>query len=304
MKFVLRNSMILALVATAAACSGKTGGADAGDNDSGVFTNPIITASGTLSLFPTLADWYTARGATPPSFAGIPLVAEEPLLSLENNPNADLAKIPSMPANGAFQFTGIDTGKIVLGLIASLRDARPIYGEGDGGFDAGTISSGDGGFVIPAGYAQFPRCLTPMAQGRPSADLTNVAAYAFTFDFLAYLDGVMGTTGAQELLTQGFIFGIVVDASSNPVSGVSVKDSTGQIADSQISYLNDTITAMKPTSDPTTGAKGVFVIPNAGASGAPPSLVVIRSGNRDLTYASRLAGSTSGDVFQLVMAPH
>jgi hypothetical protein len=313
----MKRSLALLATAAAVACSSNNNTPVDAGGDSGTFVEPPVNVSGTVMVHPTLQAWHTANGIPVPSIAGTNFEAQEPLLEIEcpPSPNADLGDDDNLPASGDFSLTGVKTEYVVLGIIAVVQDTRSVYPGllPDGGIpDAG--SSPDAGLeVVPSGFAQFPRSLTTICQGKSLCQggqsllqmqaLTGITAYAFTYDFLVYLDGVMNLSGANELLTQGFIFGRVLDSSGAPVSGFTVVDTTNQVMSSQIFYLNDTLTAVKPSTDPTTGAKGVFIIPNAGASANPPSFVVYQSGSRVMTYPSHLGGSKSGSVFQLDLAP-
>ncbi len=310
----MRHLSVFLGAALAASCSSPSTTTDAGSDAGNVYVAPIINVSGTVTLHPTLVNWYQGQTFPAPSVTGRQLIAQEPLLAIEKNPGANLATIDSLPGDGGtctasrctFTFTQINTAKIVLGLIALLRDGWPVYLPGaDGGVDGGSgdasTAAADGGSVIPAGYAQFPDSVTTLVQGKPQADITGAKVYAFTYDFVAYLDGIMNLSGAQELVTQGFIFGLVVDANGNPVSGATIHDVSGQVPDSQITYFNDALTAVSSTQ--ATSANGVFVIANAGASGTPPNFEVLQGGTPNSAYPKHLGGSQAGSVFQLVMAP-
>jgi hypothetical protein len=299
-------------LATLAGCPGKSS-PDAGDAGDEVYVDPIIDISGTVQLNPAVKAWYQATGLTPPAVGGTALYAEEPLRASQNDPNsrklcgcdAGLCDciITGLPADGTYKFSQVNTRPIILGLIGVLYDKRPIYGEAiDGGTDGGAPdgscdggAAGTDGGLIPAGYAQFARSLSTLAEGKPKVNLTNVPVYGVTFDYVNYLDQITGACGDKELLNVGILFGLVVDANNNPIAGATVKDKTGQVKDTDFIYFNNPVTAKKPASDPTTGTNGIFLVANA--------FEVWRGGAKDPTYPSHLGGSGGDTVFQLVMKP-
>ena len=256
MKRLLPFLSVLAL----AACSGGTPTTDAG-NDSGVEPPAEVSVAGTVTMHPDALALLADAGAST-SVAGLTLRVEEPFKVALNNPDG-VFHTQTLDAGGEFYAATVPTDLVTLGIAAGVRD------------DTGAER------VIRSATTLYDVAL--MDGAKPSANITGGKGYAVPVqlhDALntavgeATIRSLTGTTDAGTLIAAGFILGKVVDASGNPVSGVTVEP-LGSAAASKAARL------FYPTADfSSTGA----------ATSASGLFVYVHNGGDVDTFQFRIAG--------------
>lgn len=208
------------LLATACAvilwgCTGKStamdGGTDAGETP---LEPPVVTFSGTAAVLPEAAAWLTDAGQPVPSLTGVTLRVEEPfLMGLNDKDPRALFGSVTLDATGAFSVDTVDTADVVAGVAAGFRD------DVDAGVARGASTLWD---KIREGAV-------------PLEDVTGTKAWALPRAFIDHLSGVVGSATilsasdnqGDTLQATGFALIRVVDASGNPVPGLSLNFSCG-----------------------------------------------------------------------------
>ena len=254
---------IFALSLTAMGCGKPATTADAGTDDPSADLK--IKVSGAVLVHPRAVDYL--KSLTPPKDA--PSVADqtfkiqEPFLAFTKSPDAVLATIEKVPADGKYSVADVPTKPIVLGLIGTLSDAR-------------------------TGAAKlFAGCASPLFEGKPTADLADTKTYALPVSFIAKLTTATGGDPAvSDLEKQGAILGQVVDATGKPVADLVVA-APGKTPD-QIKYIKADYSGVQDK----TSANGLFVIPG---KNDPVNFTV--SGHEE--YGTHKAGSSEGSIFNL-----
>lgn len=231
-----------------AACSGATPTTDAG-TDSGVEPPTEVSVSGTVTMHPDALALLADAGAST-SVAGLTLRVEEPFKVALNNPDG-IFHTETLDAGGEFYAASVPTDLVTLGIAAGVRD------------DTGAER------VIRSATTLYDVAL--MDGAKPSANITGGKGYAVPVQLHDALNAAVGeatirsltgTTDAGTLIAAGFILGKVVDASGNPVSGVTVEP-LGSSASSKAARL------FYPTADlsstgPSTSSNGLFVYVHTG----------------------------------------
>ena len=192
-----------------AGCSGATATTDGG-TDAGQEPPAEVAVSGTVTMHPDSLGLLADAGAST-SVAGLTLRVEEPFKVALNNPDG-IFHTQTLDATGAFSAPAVPTDLVTLGIAAGVRDdtganrvvrsATTLYDVAlmDGAKPAGDITGGKG-YAVPV---QLHEALTAAIGESTIRSLT-------------------GSTDAGTLITAGFLLGKVVDASGNPVSGVTVE---------------------------------------------------------------------------------
>lgn len=232
-----------AVVVVAAACSGSSSTADAG-NDAGEmeFTFDV---SGTAAIYPEALGLLMDAGE-PTTVAGLTLRVEEPLKVALKDPLGQFSSAV-LDSSGAFSATGISADLVNLGVAAGVVD------------DAGTRA-------VRSATVLWDVALEGK---KPDKNLTNTKAWVLPKRLHDVLTAAVGEstllsfTGSNQkrtLVSAGCIIGRVVNAQGAPVSGVKVVPTTSALA-SRFVY---------PTTDLTgtglsTSLNGLFIFVHDGS---------------------------------------
>jgi hypothetical protein len=251
-RFSLLSAAAAAL--TLCACSQATSATDGG-NDSGIFA-PIITVSGTASLYPPAAGWLADAGLMPPAIDGLTVRVIEPYKVAFGDSTGVFGQ-QVLAAGDSFSIPNVETSQVVLGVATDLHD------WGAGVCDSG-VPMEDAGCtrprVMPVATAIYD---VRLAGTPPQADITQAASYALPTAFHDQLTAAVtpelisnitdGGNVQTTLIGAGFILGQVVDSSGQPVPGVAVNPSSNA---SQFFYPSDDFQSVNQTG---TGSQGLFL---------------------------------------------
>lgn len=192
-----------------AACGGSTPTTDGG-TDAGQPPPTEVAVSGTVTMHPDSLAMLADAGAST-SVAGLTLRVEEPFKVALNNPDG-IFHTQTLDAGGEFYAPTVPTDLVTLGIAAGVRD------------DTGANR------VVRSATTLYDVAL--MDGAKPAADITGGKGYAVPVLLHDALNGAVGEatirsltgmTDAGTLIAAGFILGKVVDASGQPVSGVTVE---------------------------------------------------------------------------------
>ncbi len=192
-------------------CSGTPSKLDAGADAGVVDETPIeFDVSGTAAVHPDALNFLTDAGQ-PLALAGLTVRVEEPLRVALNDP-AGVFSETKLDATATFSATKVQADLVNLGVAVGLRD------EVDGGV----------GRVVRSATVIFDVALEG---GKPTGNLTHMKAWAVPTTFHDTLTravtaakvSTLTTAAATDLIHAGFILGRVVDASGQPLAGVTVE---------------------------------------------------------------------------------
>lgn len=295
----------------AASLHADGGAAGGGAPDAGAIALPVDAATVSLAdagaVVPDAALPVDAKEApadatvAPPTSSGEPeftnlgIAIVDPNLQIINSPAAILASGPLTPATCTatgcdFAFPNVNlSGVVNLGLVGILSDLRPTPLWVKTGSGAGEIAEINGAKVSGV-----------LANRRLFA-----VSYATSEKIAAFVRATTGSTtpkDAAELVTGGFMLGVVTDATGmQPVAGATASFPTpaGQAPKARILYPS----ADLKRNQPATSASGVFVVTptDAAGGGAVVSQWTIAGPAGDTrTWPLYTAGLQPGSVFVLV----
>lgn len=282
----MRRALVIGALALVG-CSPNPGGNDGGSNDAGP-TEFIVKASGTASVFPLAAQWLADAGLSNPGVAGLQLRIEEPFKVAAGDPLGVFGS-QILDATGAFSVSDISSELVNLGVAAGIRDDSV-----DGGSSARIVRSATVLFDVA------------LEGHKPEADITGGKAYAIPTAFHDQLTAAIGTAAIQTVTAKsmggnqstlqaaGWVLGRVVDASGNPVAGVTITPALAGYSD-QFFYPKADYSGTQAS----TSANGLFVFVHIG--GAVTSFRVTVAGRSE--YKQRYLGAAKDAVLVVTYYP-
>ncbi|HEY3444953.1 MAG TPA: hypothetical protein VGK67_01265 [Myxococcales bacterium] len=193
---------------------------DTGLPDAGPFA-----VSGTVSTFPLATHWYAEQGKSSPSRDGLSVRLEDPFVAA-HFPDAGVDVASTVAEDGRFAFFAVD-GRLAVGMAALVTDPRAPA------------------LVIPSESFLF--------EGGPQS-VSGTDAYALPADFAGAL---AAATRVADLEEQGFLLGVVHDATGHPVAGAGIVGH--DLDNTRVRYLADDLTLVPDGN--ATGATGAFLVP-------------------------------------------
>ncbi|MGC4117728.1 MAG: hypothetical protein QM765_24860 [Myxococcales bacterium] len=227
---------------------------DTGMPDAGPFA-----VSGTATAFPLASRWFAEQGLDLPSRSGASLRLEDPFVA-ERMPDAGVNVDTSLEEDGRFAFSDLD-GRVSVGLAAVVTDSRP----------AGPMLSES--FLF---------------EGGPHS-VSDAKAWMLPLEFGAAL---AKATKIDDLATQGFLLGVVLDSAGKPVSGAGIAGH--DLDNSRVRYLADDLSLVADAH--ATGPSGAFLV--VGEADLMNYSVVSPEG-----YAQKKAQIIPGRAFLIVFQP-
>lgn len=160
--------------------------------DAGLDAGPF-SLSGTAALHPVAARWHSTVNTPAPGPEGLLLSLEDPFVA-DHAPDAGVDLSASLPAAGTFSFSDVDA-RVTVGLAARLVGAYP--------------SPSPQPFLFSESF---------LFEGRAR----SVADAQAWFLSPAFASALAQATGIGDLVSQGFLLGVVHDAQGQPGAGVAV----------------------------------------------------------------------------------
>ncbi len=256
------RALAAVLVCSAALALSSGGCSTPGDlfPDTGMPDAGPFSVSGTVANFPLASRWYAQRGGSTPSRDGLSVRLEDPFVATRS-PDTGVDVASTVGEDGRFSFADV-RGRLAVGLAAAVSDPR-----------APALVSPSESFLFEGG----PQTVSATQAWMIGADFAAALATA---------------TGMSDLLEQGFLLGVVLDAGGEPVSGAAV---AGHDLDStRVRYLADDLTLVPDGN--ATGASGAFLVP--GRIELMNFSVVGLEG-----YPQRKAQAVPGQAFLIVFQP-
>jgi hypothetical protein len=275
------------------ACSGTSnntdGGTDAGTQDAGTqdagtqdagtscVTQTPINIDGTLAIHPVSLQLAQATSTTVTLDNTTLAMARASGLLSGNSPiltYSDAACTPVMgdvtpsstdPTTATFSYQNVNADNVVLGLIA-VADNK----------------TGNSTFINTATGIAAPPFSNNAVSGASAFAVT-----AATEGALATLDGKQ----PGDLLTGGFILGMFIDSSGNPIQGVTLTDTSGT-AISEAFYPTADFSGLTTTG--ATSANGVFVVSNV-------SLADYTGQKTGMTFTDQQAATIANSCFVMFL---
>jgi hypothetical protein len=209
-----------------------------------------------IDLSGTAVDITTQQGVR----VGIALISPMDALT---NPNPTHLDSLVSGTDGSFQSDCVDVTDVALGCVILVDDQ---------------IFDGTAGTYFPTG--------TPVIGWNTNADKVcadDVKAFAIPNTLVAILDSSTSVDSASY----GFVMGIVVDASYDPVAGAVIMQGDGNDL-GEVIYPNATFTSFDGT---TTSATGIFVLPHTNFTVGILAITAEKTGMTfDAIYAAPKAG--------------
>lgn len=279
----MKRLIPLSLAVLAVACSPATkpdAGPDGGDEI------PLVnfTVSGTAYVHPDGVAWLADAGQSL-SLVGLTLRVEEPFKVATFDPTGVFSS-KTLDATGTFTSPTISQDQVVLGVAAGIRDDS----------DAGTPR------VVRSATVLYDVALEGK---KPSADVTGAKAYAIPTGFHDQLTAAVGSARIRGLATAadagtlveaGCVLGRVVDATGNPMAGMTVKP-TDTARTARIFYPTADLASVTTTS---TSSNGLFVYVHTGDTN-PDTFKFTIDGHGE--YKARNAGAAKDACLVVTVYP-
>lgn len=280
-KLALTAGVFLAACSSSPNSGGGGGGAGGGSATGGGGGVTSFNVSGHAVVFPP-AQSFTDGGFT---LVGLTARVEEPF-KVATGAGGAVFSSTILDSTYAFDAGGLSPDDIVLGVGAGI-------------FQDGGVPDGGSPRVIRSATTIYDVALND--GNKPSADITNAKGYAIPTAFHDQLVAAITPAKIQQLtmtngpfstlVEAGCMIGRIIDASGNPVSGVTVNPS---------SFAPNFFypTADLSSTGAATSSNGLFVYVHNGGSVSPFNFTV----NGHTEYKQRNAGATPGaclviDVF-------
>ena len=168
---------------------------------------------------------------------------------------------------GAVQFTLEDV------LFDTIAASTTTQSDGTWSLSAQDVSKiGAAGMALVTG-SDYTDTLSPLFLNRPTGDLQGQMGFAIPTTVSQGLDLKLGFSGATALETTGYVLGVVVDSSKQPVSGLTIVNASTGATIPGIVYPKAATFGVGDNGK--TDVNGAFVIPGTSAliSGGPFALV-------------------------------
>jgi hypothetical protein len=279
-RFLAASFAVLAV----SACSGPAPKPDAGvDAGSDEIPEVFFNVSGKAAVHPDAVNFLADAGQTF-SLAGLTVRVEEPLRVALEDP-LGVFSTATMDSTGSFSASQVSASLVNLGVAVGIRDDAS---------DGGTT-----GRVVRSATVIFDVALEGK---KPSADITGSKGWAIPTAFHDKLTALVTPAQIQTLTSQlasdligaGFILGRVVDASGNPVAGVTV---TPNPASESARFFYPS--ADLASSGTATSSNGLFVYVHNGGDVKQFSFTI--AGHTE--YKKRSAGATANACLVVTVYP-
>ena len=224
-------------------CSSSPGKSDAGDGGDG-YKEFFVDVSGKALVHPVGVQHLTDAGLPALSLEGLTVRVEEPLKVATGNVQQGVFGLVVLDSSGEFKAEHISTELVNLGISAGVRDER----------DAGVSP------IIKSSTVVYDVILIGE---KPRMNITNTKAYAVPRQLHEALTAAVTEqtilsltkgTNRKTLYEAGFTLGRIVDASGNPVSGLTVKPIPSDYT-SRIFYPKEDLSGTQAS----TSANGLFI---------------------------------------------
>lgn len=216
------------------------GGMDTSEEDAGdmmCMYSQSVDVSGEVQLHPltTESDMSeTVNGLNLSLISAASAIGGSPSVLKKADCNEASVDFTAMDTKASYSFKGVNVSNVITGLVALVDDAS---------------SAGSDDFV-PTATGLADDFSSPVS-GIPAFALSKAAEGA-----IAQAAGM----SAGDLTNQGFILGMAIDASQNPVSGLQVAVKGDGSPISKAIYPNKDLSGTgSATSD-----NGIFIVPQAG----------------------------------------
>lgn len=298
----MRKMLVLAALAALAGCSsgggssssgstGTTGGTTTGSSGTTGSGSTTLDISGTVAVHPLVSALGDAGlvDAAVPAFAGQTLYIDEPLIALEDGVESGRLASTTLAADGTFTASQVPVDIVQIGLVGTMASDSP-----DGGFFACDTDAGAPAFC--SGWSRGVSLLWENWQSnKPSGPITGAKLYgvpvALADALSRNIQAVPNQTwlpAGKSLLDVGFVLGYVLDASGQPMSGVTFDTSNNGY---DVVYFDDSLVPGASG----TNKYGMFVIV---APGVPATHTFGIVGHSEL--GCHAVGSNPGTVLSLV----
>lgn len=233
----------------------------------------IFDFGGQLRIHPVETAWRTDEGTLDqvPSLEGLTVKVEDATSAKAGRP---ALKTVTSTADGAWSAPEVDVALVSIAIVTSV--------EGPGLFNSA--------FGIQ--------------RGRPTASKLDLVTWVLTEAFVDHLAKAArgdALDAQTEFKAHGFSFGQITTPSGEPVAGakLALVQSTGPLEftgteEVKLYYLNDDLSGLNATA--ATGAKGLFILENAGDATDYTAIL------GDRKFENRLSGSREEAVVSFFIA--
>jgi hypothetical protein len=255
------------------------------ETDAGIVVrHEYVTLTGTAQFHPLEVAWRASAGGP-----GAAPTLEGTEIRVENSTDALLSKPPlakkTLAADGKFSFGGeeVDTVNVSIALVGSVLDPT--------------------GAVFQSGYGLHR--YRP-GEARPT-ELRLKPVYVLSKAMVEKLAAATGSRSFEDLETEGFVLGQIVDKDGAPMAGaklarmeLTASGSAPRAVENTedehvIDYLNDDLSGLAPSAQ--TSASGAFLL-YPGTSTREYSAI-----KGETLFEVRLSGARPKTALSLIIAP-